>query len=224
MPPWNDHFECGDCHRAFPAGWLARNQHCKATGHGRPNFECDKCHYLFHNEEDQRKHEIDDHLWCGPCTREFRSSNNIQQHLRSGVHVGSNITCPWCKGGFATAAGVTAHLENGGCPNIKLNRQQIYDFVRAKDPHGFLSKNLIEYHGHETWTASDESYNGKQHLNSPVHRPEVYHCPNRQCAHDFKSLASTANHLESESCGFMSFKAVQDMFPTMTTSRLMLAF
>ena len=53
------------------------------------------------------------------------------------------MTCFLCKKGFATATGLTTHLESGGCecaPN--LNRDTVYRVVRHKDPNGAISKNL----------------------------------------------------------------------------------
>src|SRR5690242_19099689 len=49
-------YECGDCYKAFPAGWRARDQHCNMTGHCRPAFECDTCHADFGSEQDGGQH------------------------------------------------------------------------------------------------------------------------------------------------------------------------
>lgn len=37
----------------------------------------------------------------------------------------------------------------------------------------------------------------------------LYHCPKRTCAKDFTTLGALINHLESETCGFVRFGAVQ---------------
>ena len=47
-----------------------------------------------------------------------------------------------------------------------------------------------------------------QHLKSPTHQQEIYHCPNKACKKQFKNLAGMFNHLESESCGFIKFSSV----------------
>jgi len=52
----------------------------------------------------------------------------------------------------------------------------------------------------------------------------LYHCPNRGCGLDFKTLASTINHLESESCGFMRFEAVQRNMGDLISSNRRLTF
>ncbi|KAF4821373.1 hypothetical protein CGCSCA4_v008871 [Colletotrichum siamense] len=63
-----------------------------------------------------------------------------------------------------------------------------------------------------------------QHLNSPVHQQSLYHCPNRHCGREFTTLAATMNHLESESCGFMRFEAVQQNVGRILDSRRMIQF
>ncbi|OJD18320.1 hypothetical protein AJ78_01633 [Emergomyces pasteurianus Ep9510] len=49
------------------------------------------------------------------------------------------------------------------------------------------------------------------HVNSPVHKQRVYHCPNskRKCSKQFSTVAALFNHLESGSCAFMRFENVQ---------------
>ena len=59
----------------------------------------------------------------------------------------------------------------------------------------------------------------EQHVKSPVHMQQIYHCPNRNCAKDFKTLASLFNHLESESCGFIKFSGVQRNVDNILTGR-----
>jgi uncharacterized C2H2 Zn-finger protein len=49
-------FECGDCGKAFPAGWRARNQHCDATGHSPPGYECDTCDAYFSSDQARWQH------------------------------------------------------------------------------------------------------------------------------------------------------------------------
>jgi hypothetical protein len=49
------------------------------------------------------------------------------------------------------------------------------------------------------------------HINSPTHKQDLYHCPNRSsiCRKEFSTLAALFSHLESESCGYMRFANVQ---------------
>ena len=149
------------------------------------------------------------------------------QHLHSRTHQGTNVPCPFCKRGFTTASGVSHHLETGSCPNTRgIDRESIFKALRQRDPNGMITNNLLEWHG-ESWSTQN-AWNGDeyecylchrefaaqqhldQHLKSPAHLQEIYHCPNKlRCGSQFKTLASMFNHLESESCGFIKFNGVQ---------------
>ncbi|KAK1830091.1 hypothetical protein QBC39DRAFT_117082 [Podospora conica] len=207
-------FECGDCSRAFPAGWSARENHCRATGHSRPRFECDKCDAHFRNErarwnhmsqanhfdwdcqfcdetwpneEALDNHYIDDHNWCESCDRWFQNSNNIRAHLNSRIHRGQNICCPFCSSQFTTATGMVHHLERGGCSGApRLNRDEIYRFVRSRDPSGIISKKLIGWTGEEdvTYEANNRAWNGSGY--------ECY-----LCHKEFSLLQGLNQHLNS---------------------------
>ncbi|KAB5540315.1 hypothetical protein GE09DRAFT_1245347 [Coniochaeta sp. 2T2.1] len=255
---YNDEYTCGTCWKTFPAGWKARDNHCDATGHQIPRFECDRCERYFAsesareahmwaknhfdlecnicdetwpNEEDVKEHEVEEHFYCADCDRTFMNLNNIQQHLRSRIHRGTDIMCPFCNRGFATATGVAHHIETGACPNAQnIHRDEMYKFIRSKDPQGLISKKLIGWTGSASYQATDRTWNGQsyecyfchrefgklqslqQHLSSPIHQQNLYHCPGANCRKDFASLAAIINHFESESCGFMRFEKVQQRF------------
>ncbi|XDG07074.1 hypothetical protein ABKA04_006689 [Annulohypoxylon sp. FPYF3050] len=167
-------------------------------------------------------------------------------HLNSRQHRGANLQCPFCKNGFTSATGLAHHLENGGCSAASgLNRDKVYAAVRAKDPDGILSKKLIGWHGSPTYEATSSAWNANaqlwqcylcrrgflnitalnQHLNSPAHQQALYHCPNRhRCGRDFKTLAAVMNHLESESCGFSRFEAVQNTVSNIVSGDRLLTF
>lgn len=101
--------------------------------------------------------------------------------------------------------------------------------LRSKDAHGLITHKLLTWDGEQSneMIATENTWNGcqyecymchktfaqlrplNQHLNSPAHKQKIYHCPKRDCARDFVSLAALFNHLESESCGFIRFEAVQ---------------
>lgn len=69
-----------------------------------------------------------------------------------------------------------------------MNRDTLYKFVRAKDPHGVISKNPIGWHEEPTYEATGRTWNGygfecyfcdrhfsqlsglNQHLSSPVRK------------------------------------------------------
>lgn len=118
------------------------------------------------------------------------------------------------------------HLETGSCPNAaSLNRNTIHKAIQQRDPHGLVTMKQLEWHAEVE--ATDRCWNGygyecylchkvynslrdlNSHVNSGPHRQKIYHCPNRGCSKEFVSLAALFNHLESESCGFISFEKVQ---------------
>ncbi|KAK1621674.1 hypothetical protein BDP81DRAFT_411867 [Colletotrichum phormii] len=167
----------------------------------------------------------------------------------------SDIQCPFCRQTSNTATGLIHHLERGACPNAPLDRDKLYQAVRARDPNGVISKKLLEWHAsptyppgeqhnNPTYTATDRTHNYhigayecclchrafstlnglNQHLNSPTHQQKLYHCPNHRCGREFTTLAAAINHLESESCGYMRFKAVQQNVGQILDPRRMLSF
>ncbi|KAK4182043.1 hypothetical protein QBC35DRAFT_510683 [Podospora australis] len=237
-------FECFVCDEYFDDNWDC-SEHMRDSNH-LPNeySECTfrECIEVFWDDEDAVDHEVHDHWYCGDCKRDFQDLNSIKQHRNSRAHRGQDIKCPSCKQGYTTATGLTHHLERGACPKAShLNRDQIYNFVRIKDPNGLISKKLLAWAGSDiTHEATERAWNGRswecyichrgfntlkslnQHLASPTHQQTLYHCPNRNCGSDFKSLAAIINHLESESCGAMRFEQVQTKITSIVSSNRLL--
>lgn len=154
--------------------------------------------------------------------------------MNSRTHRGQEISCPFCQKGFVTASGASHHLERGACPNApQMNRATIHRMIRRLDPHGTVTKKQLEWHPEDSavYQATSQAYNGRfwecylchrnfntsqalnQHLSSPAHQQNIYHCLNRRtpCRKEFKTLAALFNHLESESCDFMRFEDVQNV-------------
>ncbi|KAH6654056.1 hypothetical protein BKA67DRAFT_564050 [Truncatella angustata] len=207
-------YECGSCHKTFEAGWQARENHLRSTGHHAPTFECDSCPSHFRSEtarfqhmdalnhfewecslcnetwptDEQRvEHEHDDHNYCSECEKTFANRNNLKMHLNSRTHRGQQIRCPFCAGSYTTATGLTHHIETGSCPKAAgLTRDTLYKAVRSRDPGGLITKNLIGWHGSTQYEANDRSYNWNRQ------RWECY-----LCHHLFGSLASLNQHLNS---------------------------
>lgn len=168
------------------------------------------------------------------------------QHLRSRIHCPSDVQCPFCQTTRSTATGLVHHLERGNCPNAPLDRDKLYRIIRQKDPNGVIAKKLLEGSGPKTYErlANSNSWNPRrrgyecylchrlfnslhgldQHITSPVHQQSLYHCPNRACGRDFTTLAAVMNHLESESCNFMRFSAVQKNVQRIVNPRNMIQF
>ncbi|KAI1645263.1 uncharacterized protein F4817DRAFT_344209 [Daldinia loculata] len=220
-----DH-ECDRCSRFFNSRSAVVN-HMNAKNHWY--YECTFCDETWPTEEQQREHEMEEHFHCTDCSRTFRNYNDIKMHLNSRAHRGININCPFCKKAYTCATGLAHHIEGGACPRApRLNRDEVYKLVRTKDPGGLISKNLLGWKGSPKYEATYESWNGcafecylchrqfgllsslNQHLSSPTHQQNLYHCPNRlSCGREFVSLAALMNHLESESCGYTRFENVQ---------------
>lgn len=203
------------------------------------------CPETWPTDEQRVQHEHDDHLYCADCDRTFINSNNLRMHMMSRTHTGQGMLCPFCKGGFTTATGLTHHLERGSCPNAtNVNRETIYRVLRQRDTGGLLTNKLLEWHGEKQYTVNDRAYNYdrrgwecyfchrlfnssqglQQHLNSPAHQAQLYHCPKSACGKQFTSLAAVINHLESESCGYTRFANVQRVVPGVLSGNRMIGF
>ncbi|ROT38007.1 putative zinc finger protein [Sodiomyces alkalinus F11] len=211
------YYECDTCTRRFRTSG-ACDQHMRDTNH--------------FNQDDEYPYEC-----------RFNNANNLRMHLNSRVHKGTQMDCPFCDRSFVTATGLAHHLESGGCRKAPfLSRDRVYEIVRRQDPHGAISKNLLDWHGSSEYEATSASWNGdfyecvlchrefnslhglNMHLKSPVHQQSLYHCPNRGCRSDFKSLAGLINHLESESCGYKRFATVQKHMGGMLSRDRMLTY
>jgi len=92
----------------------ARENHCAATGHRRPQFECDtcgaycntenerwqhmlqsnhffwqcdKCDHIWPTEQQLKDHVVNDHWYCSECKRPFQSQNNIKMVSGLGLRI-----------------------------------------------------------------------------------------------------------------------------------------
>ncbi|XEV05267.1 hypothetical protein FSHL1_010554 [Fusarium sambucinum] len=174
-------YYCPDCDRLFYSGRKARDQHCLATGHALPQFECDTCSDCFDDEYDRRehmnlqmhwcrnapecmlccyravtkteitKHEIEHHHYCADCKRQFSNLNCIRQHLNGKIHRASAVNCPFCKARCGTATGLSHHLERGSCPRVPMDRQKLYRYIKNRDPGGVITNKRLEWYGDKTY-------------------------------------------------------------------------
>ncbi|RFU28999.1 hypothetical protein B7463_g7346, partial [Scytalidium lignicola] len=171
-----------------------------------------------------------DHPYCSECDRTFNSMPNLMQHMRSSVHQGHNITCPFCKRNFVTASGMTIHLESGTCTS-GLNRHSINNIIQRLDRGNVITRPLLTYDSQPNVEniATERAYNYSTglyecylcnkdfrtlqslnaHMKSPAHEMDIYKCPNGRCGTTFKLLSGLVMHIESETCGLMRFAMVQ---------------
>ncbi|PYI34658.1 hypothetical protein BP00DRAFT_364355 [Aspergillus indologenus CBS 114.80] len=245
---YSPRFSCETCDKTFCSS-RAASQHMNASQHWAPKVECETCSAVFHTQDAANQHmTANAHFknYCPSCDRRFDNENNLQQHLRSKIHIGQNMLCPFCKKTHTTASGLAHHLETGSCPRAShLNRESIHAVVRRLDNQGTITNKLLEWHAGDSgeYMVSQNAYNGiawecymchkqfrtpsalNQHLNSPTHKQRIYHCPNvRQCGKQFTHLAALFNHLESESCSYMRFENVQRNAQGLLTGRKLIGF
>ena len=102
--------------------------------------------------------------------------------------------------------------------------------IRRRDSNGAITNQQIEWHNESNfnYTVTNLAFSGKfwecyichnkfstkkglhSHVNSPVHKQKIYHCPNmKNCLGQFVSLGGLFGHLESETCAYMRFETVQ---------------
>lgn len=95
------------------------------------------------------------------------------------------MACPFCTRGFTTATGVAHHIEAGACPNApNINRDALYELIRAKDPYGLITKKLIGWMGSATYEVTNKTWNGSGY--------ECYFCPR-----SFRTLHGLNQHTNS---------------------------
>ncbi|KAF5656031.1 zinc finger OZF [Fusarium circinatum] len=142
----------------------------------------------------------------------------------------TRTTCPFCSKDCRVTSGMVHHLEVGACPKSPLDRDTLYQEVRGRDPHGYICNTLALWQETVAYQTTDLAFNvskGKyecyfcgdlfgrlsnlnQHLASPRHQQELYHCPNEECSREFTTLAGMVGHLERRGCRFLRLEAVQD--------------
>ncbi|CAD6578905.1 MAG: hypothetical protein ASARMPRED_008887 [Alectoria sarmentosa] len=214
-----------ECHWCF-ARWPTHDGKLRLKHEQKFHWlKCKDCNWKFSTEDGLQEHIDEEHSpnYCYGCQRSFQSPNNLNQHLKSSVHVGKNVKCPWCTNKFTNLTGVCLHLESGSCTS-GINRDKINQYCREVDPSHIFTNKQIGWHDKGSATtnvASQASWDGSfyrcyfcpkgfdklsslnQHLASPAHERRIYHCP--RCKREYIALSGLVNHMESESCGAFRF-------------------
>jgi len=194
---------------------------------------CRSCGKFFTNQRGLKEHfrQSSNHHYCIACDRHFQSENNLRNHLKSSIHQPKNSRCPFCGATFVSNSHIVLHLEQGTCPS-GFDRQAVNRVVRRYDTHNVItdpSRLLTGGSGDEdvTYVANDASWNGaayecylcnntygslralNQHLASPRHQEKFYICRGVSCGSRFTTLSGLWQHIESEKCDVIKFRAVR---------------
>ncbi|KAL2117578.1 hypothetical protein VTJ04DRAFT_7238 [Mycothermus thermophilus] len=187
-------------------------------------FDCFFCeNRQFNTAEEREEHEGFSHNYCRRCDRFFLDSSKYETHRNSPAHRDPTVPCPFCGTAFTTTAGICHHLESSTCPERpNFNDDTMYQMIRAKDTESIITNPRTKRVtgptkvGEETRkgryyrcpVGCDKPFKSLEalqgHMNSSVHRENLYKCPGLFCAAQFKKFSAVVNHLESGACHYMT--------------------
>ncbi|KAN0100149.1 hypothetical protein V8E55_000133 [Tylopilus felleus] len=197
------------------------------------HFYCDMCDQFFQSAAGLREHNRQSHFYCSECDRVFRSESNLRS-VTPQLQRAKNVPCAFqyrgCTQSFVSKSAMILHLEAGSCPS-GANRRMIDRWVRVNDRDNVVTvpRRLLTYGDDDIeCVATQRSWNGSayecvlchsgfrtlddlnRHLASPRHKEKTYRCPLTTCLAKFSTLSGLCQHVESESCGVLRFRAVRD--------------
>ncbi|PKY00130.1 zinc finger protein [Aspergillus campestris IBT 28561] len=236
--------KCETCKQDFRTQ-RACNRHMNDQGHWVPKIPCETCGLKFHTQSAVQQHMTENihyESYCPTCDRHFQNENNLRMHLNSKAHLGISVTCPFCRSRYTTAGGVVHHLERGCCQYApQLNRETIHRLIRERDRDSLIATKQSAWSDEDngTYSATGKAWDDvywechichkkfnsnaflNTHLNSPVHKQKIYHCPNKEggCHKHFNILAGLLNHLENGSCGYPRFESFQKQLRNVLTGQ-----
>ncbi|KAJ5273418.1 zinc finger protein [Penicillium angulare] len=219
---------------SFEPKALPANTCLPSHGYWRHFTPCETCNLLFYDEASLHRHMTDENhyeRYCVPCDRFFVNPTGLRTHLHSKKHRGKNVLYPICNAKFATASSTTYHIASGFCLKAPhMNQETLFQAIRASDSRGWVINVpiKIECQNAQLDGANNARINHnwkchichgdfetvqslEEHLDSPAHRREYYHCPNTLCGRRFPTLSGLFSHLESGSCAFMRVENVLDL-------------
>ncbi|KAF8554350.1 hypothetical protein OG21DRAFT_1099906 [Imleria badia] len=182
------------------------------------HYYCDRCNKFFQGANGLHEHNRQSHHYCVECRRVFNSESNLRAHMKSSVHQPRNVPCAFqhrgCTQFFVSKSAMILHLESGACPS-GADRRMIDRWVRVNDPEPQYIATERSWNGsayecilcHNTFRTLDDL---NRHLASPKHQGKIYHCPLSTCLTRFNTLSGLCQHVESESCGVLRFRAARD--------------
>ncbi|KAF8131570.1 hypothetical protein EV363DRAFT_1330402 [Boletus edulis] len=197
------------------------------------HYYCERCKRFFKSAHGLHEHNRQSHYYCEACRRVFNSLSNLRAHLNSSVHRPRNVPCAFqhhgCAQLFINKSSMISHLENGGCPS-GATRKMINRWVQLNDRNNTVTvpRRLLTNGDDIEYIATERSWNGyayecvlchstfgaladlNRHLASPRHQERMYRCPLQTCLMRFNTLSGLCQHVESESCGILKFRAVRE--------------
>ncbi|KAF8607584.1 hypothetical protein BDV93DRAFT_603385 [Ceratobasidium sp. AG-I] len=196
------------------------------------HVHCGVCDKWTATNDDMIEHNKDVHNLCVECDHYFSSMNALKNHRKSSRHVSKTVPCIGgrCNEKFIHKAAMLLHIEEGGCKSGATRHTVDQSVAELDQDHFITNPNRIVTGPIQTW-ATQRAWNGhsfecyfchrefqalkglNQHLTSPAHEQPAYRCPphlNNNCGSQFKTLGALCQHIESESCGVIRFRAVRD--------------
>jgi len=224
---------CLTCGRSF-CDKRSLQQHLNATNHGLCFCDCGKSFLSKQAMEIHREtSKVHNSFDCDYCGKKFSTERSLQQHMCSlASHALRDLRCPKCSHLFKNAGGLALHFESGAC--LRVSQAVFFAAVRSME-HYIGRPNLVTNASVSLIgvrdqlllcpaEASESAWNGEcfecylcnqgfrslkqlnMHLSSHQ-SSKLYHCP--KCTHQFQTMSAFVQHVESEVCGFLSFRKMK---------------
>jgi len=220
------HYYCSECKKVFVNDTGLHEHYRQSPKH----HYCAPCRRLFISANNLNAVRF-------PLCLAFTSKANfVFQHMNSSVHRSKDVKCPFgCGGAFVSRSALVLHLENGKCSS-GITRKEIDRYIHERDTHNVITDpaRMIGGPSQDTiYIATERSWNGRcyecclchnefrtlkalnSHLASPKHRDKIYLCRGPSCGTRFTTLSAFVQHVESDKCGVMKFKSVQNAMDQM---------
>lgn len=169
-------YECGTCGKEFPRGWRARDQHCEATGHSPPAYECDRCERHFSTYDAMFQHmESKNHFLyeCQQCQETWPDKRQLKEHEANDHRPTLDYECDTCGRGFRTHDAMSQHMESKNHFSYQCRRcYQTWPSEEERKEH--------EADDHYLCAECDRSFNSRQdvrQVRSFLHEPPGYLIP-----------------------------------------------
>ena len=130
-PSCGDYFCCGSCSRTFQSGWDARDQHCAASGHGKPPNECERCSLWFQTQAGVDEHMAAANHWpyvCHYCQHSCQTEDRCEAH-EVEAHTGGHLVA---KAGDLQQVNSKEQRSGNGQSLTSVRRVQFVDWLPSQ--------------------------------------------------------------------------------------------